>query len=615
MKALSPESIVGEALESVYREVAAAIAAASRGALEPEQVVLVPAPAHTGCDLAFQCFKLARAWRQAPPAIAAEMATRLAAPEGDLLASAEAAGPYLNLRLDRDAVAARVLAATAAAGDEYGHSRRQQGEVVMMEYVSPNTNKPLHLGHLRNAVLGRAVIRLIAAQGARTYTSDIINDRGIHIAKSMVAYQRWGEGKTPQEAGIKGDHFVGRLYVRFSRALDDERRAWLERQGIDPSTLDERARKKVEERFQQASELMGEARDLLRRWEDEDPEVRALWRRMNRWVYDGFEETYRKLGITFDKHYYESEIYQGGKEIILEALEKGIFERAPNGAVVAPLSKHFKLQDKTVLRADGTGLYVTQDINLAAIKFRDFGLTRSIYCIGSEQDYYMKQLFAILKLLGFPWAEGLHHLSYGMVYLPEGKMKSREGRVVDADDLIAGMSELAEEALRERHGELDDEERERRALAIALAAMTFHFLVVGRDTEIHFDPASSLAFEGKTGPYLQYATARVASILRKAGDWQPPVSPVLHDDLEWRLVFALLLFPTVVADAADSLDPSRLANHLVDLAQSFSTFYHDLPVLAAEEPLRASRLALVQAVGQTLKNGLRLLGIEPLEVM
>jgi arginyl-tRNA synthetase len=488
----------------------------------------------------------------------------------------------------------------------------------MMEYVSPNTNKPLHLGHLRNGVLGRAVANLIAAQGARVVKTSIVNNRGIHIAKSMLAYERWGEGETPKKAGVKGDHFVGGLYVRFEQELRREEEAWCEKQGLSGEQrkkLDDKAAKELDERFNEESELLDAARDLLRRWEAGDAAARSLWEKMNSWVYAGFRETYSTLGFEFDKHYYESDVYQGGKEIVEEALEKGVFRRAPNGAVIVPLSEHTKLQDKAVLRADGTGLYITQDLNLATIKFEEFGLTRSIYCIASEQDFYMKQLFATMKLLGFPWADGLYHLSYGMVYLPEGKMKSRVGNVVDADDLVEGMTELAKEALRERHADLAAGELERRALAIALAAMTFHFLAVGKDTEILFDPKSSLAFEGKTGPYLQYSYARVSSILRKAGDWRAPNEMPLGEDVEWRLLFQTLLFPCVVADAAESCDPMRLATYLSDLAQTVNTFYHDLQVLKSEEPVRSARLAMLAAFRTVLGNGLALLAIEPLEEM
>ena len=603
MRALNQDFAVGEFLAKIITQTTEAIAGASQGALEPEAVSLALAPAHTGSDLSFRCFELAKAWKRNPAEIAREMASALG-PTDDI-ERFEAAGPYLNVSLRRERVATGALRTVFARDRAYGRSDRQANEVVMMEYISPNTNKPLHLGHIRNGVLARAVANLLTAQGAKVLKADIINDRGIHIAKSMIAYRRWGDGATPESAGVKGDHFVGDLYVRFDKALREERSAWYASAGIDPDKLDDKSKKDTEARFIESSELMSAAHDLLQRWEASDEEARSLWRTMNSWVYDGFAATYGRLGIDFDHHFYESEIFEGGKEIIEGALTEGLFVRAENGAVIAPLSEHTKLQDKVVLRADGTGLYITQDINLATIKFQKFGLTRSIYCIASEQDFYMRQLFATLKLLGFPWADGLFHLSYGMVYLPEGKMKSREGTVVDADELMDEMVASAREALRERHAELDEGELEHRAPAIGLAGMTFPFLIVGRDTSITFDPKESISFEGKTGPYLQYAYARCASILRKADGtgWREAETYQLAADLGWQLARDVLLFPCVVTESAEDYDPSKLANYLVDLAQTFSSFYHDHPVLKAEEPLRSSRLALVAAVKTVLSTG------------
>ncbi|MEM8997171.1 MAG: arginine--tRNA ligase [Acidobacteriota bacterium] len=619
MKALTERSVVGEPLAGIYQRLAALVAEHSRGALTAADVGFQQAPEHTGGDLSFPCFPLAKAWKRNPAQIAAEMAAAILADGAadGLLDGAEAAGPYLNVRLARTALARQVLDAVGAAGGRYGDSDRQADDVVMMEYVSPNTNKPLHLGHVRNAVLGRSVANLIESQGARMQRTDIINDRGIHIAKSMLAYRRFGDGETPESAGVKGDHFVGKYYVKFDKALNREREAWLEEQGIDLDGLDERGKKKVQERFLAESELMAETRDILQKWEAEDEDVRALWRTMNGWVYDGFGQTYDRMGIVFDKHYYESNVYQGGREVIMAALEKGTFERAENGAIVAPLSKleGQKLQDKVVIRGDGTGLYITQDINLATIKFEEFGLNRSYYCIGSEQNYYMRQLKATLGMLGFPWAEGMEHLSYGMVYLPEGKMKSREGNVVDADDLMAQMSTMAAAAVRERYAELDDDEVARRGEAVGLAAIVFSLLMVGRETDIHFDPKASLAFEGKTGPYLQYAYARISSILRKAGDFTPPEELALDEDAAWALVRSLLFYPTVVADAAESLDPSRLTAYLIEQTQALSAFYRDLRVLDVDEPQRSSRLALLSAFRALLAHAFDLLAIQALEEM
>lgn len=620
MRALTPETTVGRPLADAYEHLAARLASASQSAVEAADVALTVAPDHTGADLAFACFPLAKAWRRNPAQIATEMAETLNSADDDpWLGEAVAAGPYLNLKLRRDHATGAVLREVESEGDVFGHSRRQAGQRVMMEYVSPNTNKPIHLGHVRNAVLGRAVANLVESQGAEVFRTDIINDRGIHIAKSMIAYQRWSEGATPESTGVKGDHFVGQYYVKFDQALRDERKAWLERQDEDPDTLDERGQKKLEERFQKESELMSATRDLLQRWEAEDGEARELWRTMNQWVYDGFGATYERLGIHFDRHYYESDIYGGGRELIQDAVERAVFETAENGAIVAPLSKHPELgknlQDKVVQRADGTSLYITQDINLATIKFRDFDLHRSIYCIASEQNYYMRQLVATLRLLGFEWADGIFHLSYGMVYLPEGKMKSREGTVVDADDLMAELAEMAKAEILQRTPELEGDALAQRAEAIGLAAVVFDFLVVGRETDITFDPNAAVSFEGKTGPYLQYTYARMSSLLRKAGDWQAPARATLTEDAEWRVVADLLYLPSVVADAAESYDPSRLAAHLYEAAHRFNVFYHEHPILTSDEPHRSSRLALVRAARTALGNGMRLLAIEPITEM
>ncbi len=613
MRALNHESVVSAPLTEVFQHIAERLAAASQGALTAEEVSLSQAPEHTGADLAFPCFPLARAWRKNPAQIAQEMAALIET--DDVLGNVEAAGPYLNLSLARNATAGRVLDQVSASDGAYGGSDRQADQVVMMEYVSPNTNKPLHLGHVRNAVLGRCVANLVESQGARVHRTDIINDRGIHIAKSMIAYQRFADGETPESTGEKGDHFVGRYYVEFDKALYAERQAWLAEQGIDPSSLKDREKKKVEEDFLAASPLMADTRELLQKWEADDPEVRELWQKMNRWVYQGFDATYERLGIHFDRHYYESDIYRGGRELILDALERDVFDKADNGAVVAPLSKHGKLNDKVVLRADGTGLYITQDINLADIKFREFGLTKSYYCVGSEQNYYFQQLKATLKLLGFDWADGMEHLSYGMVYLPDGKMKSREGKVVDADDLMAEVVGLAENAILERSSDLPADDLARRAEAIGLSALVFEMLMVGRETDIQFDPEKSVAFEGKTGPYLQYVYARISSILRKAGEWTAPEQPAVDEDETWAIARSLLFYPTVVADAAESLDPSRLTSFLIEQTQAFNVFYRERRVLDAPEPQRSSRLALLEAFRQILDHGLRLLAIEPLDEM
>lgn len=614
MKAFTMKSAVGNLLGEVVSHIAQRIASASRGALAEDEVSLVIPPVYVRADLTFRCFQLAASWKMDPAAIASELSKCIE--PSSIVDRYVSAGPYLNIHLRRETVGPRLFSEVSSAKDSFGRSLRLADETVMIEYVSPNTNKPLHLGHVRNAVLGRSVAALIESQGAGVVLTDIINDRGIHIAKSMLAYQRWANGKTPDTEGIKGDHFVGKLYVQFEKELSKEKRAWCERNGIDVEGMDELQTKEVDLRFNAESELLGEAREILIRWEKMDPEIRSLWQIMNGWVYEGFDKTYSYLRISFDKHYYESEIYQGGKELIQDATEKGIFLKADNGAVIAPLQQRFGIQDKAVLRSDGTGLYVTQDINLAIIKFEEYNLTRSIYCIGSEQDFYMRQLFAILDLLGYSWASGLQHLSYGMVYLPEGKMKSREGIVVDADQLISEVKKCALEEIEQRYQYLDKEESNRRASAIALAGIVFSFLIVGKGSDIHFNPKDSISFEGKTGPYLQYAYARCASILRRSECETGEVEKAhLGEDLEWRLLYMMMLYPSVVSDAADNQDPAVLASYLVEVAQVFGSFYHEHEVLKSEEPFRSSRLALVSALRIVLGNGMRLLGIDPLDEM
>lgn len=629
MKKNNNGKVVGRVAKEIFSHVARKITEASQGVISLEEVDLSYPPSRDVGDLTFRCFELASRLGQKPNEVATSIA-EVIKPD-DIVASSISIGPYLNIFLKRDAVALMALRAVAEEGDQYGNSDEDNGEVTMVEYVSPNTNKPLHLGHIRNGLIGWSVAELVASQGSKVFKTDIINDRGVHIMKSMLAYMRWGNGETPESTNTKGDHFVGHYYVLFEKGFQKEKVEWMEAKGCGGTDLPISRKEQLEDEFMRESSLMKEIHELLLRWEAGDAQVRELWQRMNAWVYAGFEETYRKLGIDFDRHYYESEIFEGGRDVILNALDRGIFTKTQNGAIAAPLSEHpelfpknpqnpkkaIPLTDKVVLRGDGTGLYVTQDINLATIKFQDFGLTQSIYCIGSEQDYYMQQLFAIMKLLGFEWADGLYHLSYGMVYLPEGKMKSREGRVVDADELIDGVVEIARLTLKDRYPDIEEGELEKRAWIIGLSAIKFHFLSVGKNSPIYFDPKASLSFEGKTGPYLQYSYARASSILRKVeGGLDLPSSIKVSDDAEWQIILDILGFPRVLSEATQNLDPAKLANYLSDLAQRFSGFYHANPVLGAEdEEVRQSRLAITTAFRAIIKRGLALLGISVLEEM
>ena len=597
----------GTFLGEILVGVAAALETVSHGTIRSDDLHFDIPPSPEMGDLAVGMFPFAKAAKKSPADFAAELAESLQPTR--FVRAWTASGPYLNIALDRAVVSRRVLD-DAASQASYGRGSSFENEVVVLEYVQPNTNKPLHLGHLRNAVLALSAASLIEWQGGAVKRVNIVNDRGIHIVKSMLAYERWGNGETPELAKEKGDHFVGRYYVRFEQELAKEKAAWLKNHSDE-----------TEDAFLKASELMRDARDLLQRWEQNDADVRALWERMNAWVLAGFHETYAKLGISFVKEYFESDIYNQGKEIILSGLAKGVFVKSENGAVVASLSKTSDLPDKVLLRADGTSLYITQDIALAHQRL-ELNPTQLVYVVGSEQELYFKQLFAVLRLLKFPAAEKLVHLSYGLVFLPEGKMKSREGKVVDADDLVAEVEALAEKELRGRYPELYHHgepigEPERRKKIIALAAIKFHFLMVGRTSPVHFDPKESLSFEGNTGPYVQYTYARATSILTKAGEPSPKPPETLPDisASEWGVIRLLLEYPHVLTESAKRYDPSSLCTYLLNLAQAFNAFYHHDPVLDAQEPARAFRLMLVASLRSVLKSGLAALGVETLEVM
>jgi arginyl-tRNA synthetase len=570
-------------------------ARASFGQDAPGLAIVFPPDLQLG-HLAVGCFPLAKPLRKSPAEIAKTVAAAI--PPDDLIAAATAAGPYINFRLHPQVLFGDVLAGISAAGERYGSAAARSGKRVMVEYLSPNTNKPLHLGHLRNASLGIAVARLLAAGGHQVVKSILINDRGVHICKSMLAWERFAGGATPESEGAKGDHFVGKWYVRY--AIEAEKDPSLE-QGIQ---------------------------EMLKRWEAGDPATQDLWTRMNRWVYDGFEGTYRRFGMHFDVFYYESDTYKLGREVIGEGVAKGVFEKDERGNTIYRLpearfgtEKGGAAKRVTVLRADGTSLYITQDIGTAILKVTEQKLDASVYVVGSEQEHHFKSLFSILEALGFPWAGACYHLSYGMVYLPEGKMKSREGKVVDADDLIAGMEELAEEEIRQRDPEhkLTEAEIKRRAAAIGTGAIKYYLLRVKPQVSINFDPAESISFDGFTGPYCQYAYARIFGILEKAaarGAGGTADLGLLGNIEEAMLLKALIQFPEEVAAAVAEYNPSRVAVHVFNTAKAFNQFYNRHPVLqAGDDALTAARLELIKATAAVLKNGLGMLGIDVLENM
>ena len=493
----------------------------------------------------------------------------------------------------------------------------EQSPLVMVEYSSPNTNKPLHLGHVRNNLLGWSLAQIMEANGNRVVKTNIVNDRGIHICKSMLAWKKWGNGATPESTGKKGDHLIGDYYVAFDqhyRAELAELTAKFKAEGM----ADEEAEKRAKE----DSPLMKEAHDMLVRWEQGDEEVRALWKKMNDWVYQGFDETYKAMGVGFDKIYYESETYLEGKAKVEEGLAKGLFFRKPDGSVWADLSNE-GLDQKLLLRADGTSVYMTQDIGTADLRFKDYPIDKMIYVVGNEQNYHFQVLSILLDRLGFKWGKELVHFSYGMVELPNGKMKSREGTVVDADDLMEEMVSAARRTSEElgKFADMTESERNEIARIVGMGALKYFILKVDARKNMLFNPEESIDFNGNTGPFIQYTYARIRSIMRKAeteGIVLPSVLPntLPLNEKEVQLIQKLNSFETVVEQAGKDYSPSGIANYCYELTKDFNQFYHDYSILNAESAeAKTLRLALAKNVAKTIKNGMQLLGIEVPERM
>ena len=562
-------------------------------------------------DLGIPMFAFAKAFHSSPMAIANDVAVLMkgyaesdsaVASLGEFLA----AGPYVNVKLNKANASLDILRAVINQKENYGSlnaegKKHLEGRRVMIEFSSPNTNKPLHLGHLRNDALGESVSRILKKAGAEVFKVDLINNRGVHICKSMLAYKLFHEakGETPESLGMKGDHFVGQCYVEFDRHSKEH------------------------------PEALQEAEDMLIKWEAGDPEVRALWQKMNDWTLGGIKETYRRTGIEFDKFYLESETYLKGKDEILKGLEKGVFFKAEDGSIridvtdVVGKGKDEDNHEKVLLRKDGTSVYITQDIGTAISRHDDWAFNEMIYVVASEQNYHFKILFHILKKLGFDWTDKLYHLSYGLVNLPSGRMKSREGTVVDADDLIDNLHADALKAIadRERDVELDADDV---AEKVALSALHYYLLNVAPVKDMLFNPEESLSFNGNTGPYLQYMGARISSILRKAKEAgvEPDTSDealvMLNTESEWALIKDLERYPAVVARSADTMDPSIMAAYVYDVCKSFSGFYRDCPILSveAEQPkLARARLALAECTLTVLKTAMELVLVPFVERM
>ncbi|MCH5246022.1 MAG: arginine--tRNA ligase [Muribaculaceae bacterium] len=494
-----------------------------------------------------------------------------------------------------------------AETENYGRvAPTEQSPLVMVEYSSPNTNKPLHLGHVRNILLGYSLSQILEACGNRVVKTNIVNDRGIHICKSMLAWQKWGNGITPEQAGKKGDHLIGDFYVLFDKHFKEEVNELMKSKGMS------------EDDAKASSPLMLEAREMLRRWEAKDPEVRALWEMMNRWVYAGFDATYERMGVGFDKIYYESDTYLEGKEKVLEGLEKGLMYRKDDGSVWADLTAD-GLDHKLLLRADGTSVYMTQDIGTAKLRYQDYPIDKMIYVVGNEQNYHFQVLSLLLDRLGFKWGKDLVHFSYGMVELPEGKMKSREGTVVDADDLIAEMVDTARNVAMERGNADAQAEIDEIAEIVGLGALKYFLLKVDPRKNMTFNPKESIDFNGNTGPFIQYTYARIRSVMRRAAEAgmnKVDYSSVVPNEHEISLIQTLADFPATVQEAGSSYSPALIANYAYDLVKQYNQFYHECQILKEEnEAVRSLRLTLSDMTANVVETAMGLLGIRVPERM
>jgi arginyl-tRNA synthetase len=577
------------------------------GVQVPEKMVqLQETRAEFEGQLTLVVFPFLKMSKKAPEATAQEIGEQLVAKVPEVISKFNVIKGFLNLVINPAQWIE--LLESIQQNPTFGFTPvTEESPLVMIEYSSPNTNKPLHLGHVRNNLLGWALANVMQANGNKVVKTNIVNDRGIHICKSMLAWLKWGNGETPETSGKKGDHLIGDYYVAFDKHYREEIKE-LVAQGMD------------EEQAKQEAPLIKEAHEMLVKWEQNDPEVRALWKKMNEWVYAGFDETYKALGVSFDKIYYESETYLEGKEKVEEGLQKGFFYRREDGSVWADLTKE-GLDEKLLLRSDGTSVYMTQDIGTAKLRFQDYPIDKMIYVVGNEQNYHFQVLSILLDKLGFKWGKDLVHFSYGMVELPNGKMKSREGTVVDADDLIATMISDARQMSADKVNKLEgitEEEAQEIARIVGMGALKYFILKVDARKNMLFNPEESIDFNGNTGPFIQYTYARIRSILRKAGEVN--LSALAKDtelsDKEISLIQHLQGFQAAVKQAGADYNPSCIANYCYELVKEYNQFYHDFSVLREEdEKKRLFRIALSAAVSQVIKNGMGLLGIEVPERM
>ncbi len=594
---------------SIDKVIASAVARAVEQlygiAVDPATIVPQATRKEFEGNLTVMVFPWVKAARKAPEAVGAEIGAWLVENEPAVAAYNTVKG-FLNIVVT-PTYWNSVLKAIET-DDNYGITpTTESSPLVMVEYSSPNTNKPLHLGHLRNILLGSSLSKILAACGNKVVKTNIVNDRGIHICKSMLAWQKFFDGATPESCGKKGDHLVGDCYVAFDKHYKAEVKELMDK-GM------------TEDEAKASAPLMLEAREMLRRWEEGDPEVRALWEKMNNWVYDGFDVSYRRMGVGFDKIYYESKTYLDGKAKVLEGLEKGLLIKKEDGSVWADLTEQ-GLDQKLLLRSDGTSVYMTQDIGTAKQRFDDYPIDRMIYVVGNEQNYHFQVLSILLDRLGFKWGKDLVHFSYGMVELPEGKMKSREGTVVDADDLMEDMVNTARE-VSESLGKLDgmtDAEKAEIAETVGLGALKYFLLKVDPRKNMTFNPRESIDFNGNTGPFIQYTYARIRSVLRRAAEAglaKADYADVVPNEKEIALIQTLGDFPATVAEAGRSYSPALIANYAYELVKQYNQFYHDCSILCAENPAVCSlRMALSDATARTIKTAMGLLGINVPERM
>lgn len=563
-------------------------------------------------NLTLVTFPFVKAAKKAPEAVGAEIGDYLVEHSGVVSAYNVVKG-FLNLSIADEAWAE--LLSAIDADEHYGEKQADENSpLVMIEYSSPNTNKPLHLGHVRNNLLGWSLAQIMQANGNRVVKTNIVNDRGIHICKSMLAWLKWGNGETPETSGKKGDHLIGDYYVAFDKHYREEVKELKAKFIADGMSEDE-----AEEKAKREAPLIVEAHAMLVKWENNDPDVRALWAKMNEWVYAGFDETYKMMGVSFDKIYYESDTYLEGREKVEEGLEKGFFYRREDNSVWADLTAE-GLDEKLLLRSDGTSVYMTQDIGTAKLRFQDYPIDKMIYVVGNEQNYHFQVLSILLDKLGFKWGKDLVHFSYGMVELPNGKMKSREGTVVDADDLMAEMIKDARKTSEElgKFADMTDEERSEISRIVGLGALKYFILKVDARKNMLFNPEESIDFNGNTGPFIQYTYARIRSILRKAEEQglKAEATKVSLAQKEIDLIQKISEYAAAVAQAGKDYSPSGISNYCYELTKQFNQFYHDFSILNAEtEEQKKFRLLIAQNVAKTIRNGMTLLGIEVPERM